>query len=101
MDEQFYTGLTSASATKVKEVKKDRKKDLSIKRNILLPAGELLNVEFEKEIDRIAHIDYVLLDKMTDGFEVKAELLAQKRAINVLRSIQQRLNNLLRDNKDE
>lgn len=100
-DEQLYTGLTSQSAAKVRDVKEDRKKELSKKRSVLLPSGELLKAEFDKEIDKISHIDYVSLDKLANGFEIKAELLAQKRIVDILEKIEQRLINLLRDNKDK
>lgn len=99
-DEQLYSGITSASTSKIKEKKEDKTKELSKKRKELLPAGELLKAEFEKEIDKISRIDNVELDKLTDGFEIKAELLAQKRTAEILGSIQTRLMNVLRDNKD-
>jgi hypothetical protein len=97
----LYTGITSQSFVKIKEEKEERKKELSKIRKELLPAGELLSTEIEKEIDRISRVEHVDLSKLTNAFEVKAELLAQARTILILRSVQQRLNNLLRDNKDE
>lgn len=99
-NEIFYSGLTSQSTAKIKAVKDERKKELSKTRNALLPVGEMLKAEFDKDIEKVSHIDYVALERLVNDYEVKAELLAQKRTVEILRSIQQRLNNLLRDNKE-
>lgn len=98
-DEQLYSGLTSQSTAKTHEVKKDKKQENAEKRKMLLPAGELLKAEFAKEIDKVSRINYTDLSKLTNGFEVKAELMAQERVVVLLRVIENRLTNLLRDNK--
>ncbi|MCK9461424.1 MAG: hypothetical protein M0R80_17475 [Proteobacteria bacterium] len=98
-DEKLYTGITSQSFVKSKEEKQEKKHEASEKRKILLPAGELLKAEFAKEIDKVSRINYTDLDKLTNDYEVKAELIAQQRIVIMLTVIENRLTNLLRDNK--
>lgn len=98
-DEQLYSGLTSQSTAKTHEVRKDKKQEANEKRKMLLPAGELLKAEFAKEIDKVSHVNFVDLDKLDNEFEVKAELIARQRTAVILAAIENRLTNLLRDNK--
>jgi hypothetical protein len=98
-DEKLYTGITSQSFVKSKEEKQEKKHEANEKRKLLLPAGELLKAEFAKEIDKVSRIEYVDLSKLNNEFEVKAELMAQRRTIVILMVIENRLSNLLRDNK--
>lgn len=100
MDESLYSGINSQSFTKIKEKKDERKKEQSVKRNNLLPAGEMLGNEFEKAIASVSMIEYVKIDKLTNDFEIKAELMAQKRTVELLKAIQTRMVNVLRDNKE-
>lgn len=96
--DDLYSGITSQSIAKQKAVKEEKAIEKDKKRKALKPSGELLNAEFIKEIAKVSQIDYVRLEELKNDYEVKAELMAQKRTVELLKSIQMRMNNLLRDN---
>lgn len=96
-DSLLYTGGSSAVH---KEQRDEPKKIKAVNRKKLLPAAEIVGAEFDKEISELRNIDYLNIESMISDEHFKAELMSRKKTIERLTNIKNRLNNLLRDNKD-
>lgn len=100
-DSMLYAGSSSASFSSVKEQKlRSEKREQSIeKRAVLLPAGELVKAELQKEIDMVRNIDYLAIDSMMSDENFRAEMMARKKFLQRLIALKNRFDTLLRDNK--
>lgn len=97
-DSLLNTGATSVS--KAKTAREETREQNKRKRYNLLPAGEIVRAEIQKEIDAIQNIDYLNIEKMLTEGQLRAELMARKKTIERLKAVMTRLDNLLRDNKE-
>ena len=99
-----YTGTSSTSfgshraeqVERKQEVAKDERADTRAK---LLPAGDIISQEIQKEIDEITNINFLNIEQMLTDEHFKAELMARKKTIERLEAVKSRIANLLRDNK--
>lgn len=100
-DSILYTGSSSASFSSVQEQKRrSESRERSIeKRAALLPAGEIVKAELQKEIDMVRSIDYLDIESMLTDEHFRAELMARKKFLERLIALKNRFDTLLRDNK--
>lgn len=100
-DSILYTGFSSASLSTAKEQKqrKERREKNVEKRSALLPAGEIVKAEIQKEIDMVKNIDYLNVESMLNDEHFRAEIMARKKFLERLIALKNRFDTLLRDNK--
>lgn len=109
-DSSLYSGLSSSTfgITKDQETRAEKRKlkteDKQNKRVVLLPAGELVKSELQKEIDKFSNINYInvkaiIASGVPNALEI--EMLSNDKTIAALRSVQARLNTILREHNDE
>lgn len=100
-DSLLNTGASSASFGSVKEqqLRTDRREKSVETRAALLPAGEIVKAELQREIDKARNIDYLQVDQMLTDENFRAELMARKKYLQCLIALQGRFSTLLRDNK--
>lgn len=98
-DSILNTGATSASfAPREQKLRTDKREEQHEKRLKLLPAGELINAEFEKQINTLLYSPFPDEDKMTDA-QFRVERKGRRLAIKSLLMIQNRLAIILREPK--
>lgn len=100
-DSILHTGAASTSFGSVKEQKiRAEKREQNIeKRAALLPAGEIVKAELEKEIAAVKSIDYLKVEEMLTDENFRAEMMARKKFLERLIALKNRFDTLLRDNK--
>lgn len=96
-DSSLYTGATSAS-NREQVIREKRDKSIE-KRANLLPAGEIVKAELQKEIDAVRNIEYLDIESMLTDEHFKSELMARKKFLERLIALKNKFDNLLRDNK--
>lgn len=96
-DSLLYTGATSAS-NREQVIREKRDKSIE-KRANLLPAGEIVKAELQKEIDAVRNIEYLDIESMLTDEHFKSELMARKKFLERLIALKNKFDNLLRDNK--
>lgn len=94
-DSGLYSGITSTTQTRLGERNQERKEVKQAVRQKLLPAGEIVQAEFKKELDKLMYAPYPNEDTMTD-VHFRVERRARRLAVESILAIQGRLNNLLR-----
>lgn len=98
-DSILNTGSSSASFGSVREqqVRAEKREEKIEKRAALLPAGEIVKAEIQKEIDEISNINYLEIESMLTDEHFKSELMARKKLVEKLVALRNRFDNLLRD----
>jgi len=102
-----YTGGSSASfasdkALQVAQAQEAKKRENADKRAKLLPSGDIVSAEIQKEIDELRVIDFVQVKAAiaVGNNALEIEILANEKAIEKLNQLKTRLTNMLRDNKE-
>jgi hypothetical protein len=95
-DSILYSGATSASFKDTRKELKDEKQDKKIK---LLPVAELVLGELQKEIDGLSKTNFAKLELLIHAGNktaVDAEILSDKKAIEKITNLKNRLAIILR-----
>lgn len=94
-DNLLATGVTSASIAREQQ-RTEKRQQRTEQRNKLLPAGEVVNEELQKQIDLLIYGVYPNEDALTDE-QFRIERRARRIAVTKLKEIQVRLNRMLRE----
>jgi len=100
-DSILSTGSSSASFGTVQEqkVRVEKREEKIEKRAALLPSGEVVRAELQKDIDELsninfAHVKELVASGIPNALEI--DMLSTDKTIAKLKSIQARLDNILR-----
>jgi hypothetical protein len=101
-DSILNTGSSSASfgTTQEQKIRVDKREQKIEKRAGLLPAGEIVRAEIQKEIDEVRSIDYLNIESMLTDEHFKSEMMARKKFLEKLIALQNRFDNILRSHDD-
>jgi len=95
-DSLLYSGLTSASAQKVKERREAKTDEKTRKRSELLPANEVVFKEIAKEKAMLGQTLLDIVDESTPDEQVTEKLIAVRIYAKWLGEFETRLKNVLR-----
>lgn len=95
-DSALYTGISSATYTKSVKAKAEKRETKQELRRQLMPVGQLVQSELQKEIDKLIYGPYDDEDNMND-LKFRVERRARRLAVERLLSVQVRLANIMRE----
>ena len=98
-DSILYAGSSSASfsSTKVEQALKERRDAKEVKRNKLKPSAEVVFALIKSEIESVLSVLNMDVEKATDERLFMAEIMARKKYVVYLKSLQNKLDIILRE----
>ena len=98
-DSNLYTGTNSTSFNKSREqdTVKKRRDEKSIQRAQLVPSADLVLTAIKAEQDRIRNIEEINIEEMIMPEHFQAEIMARKKYMIYLKSLYNKMNNILRE----